>query len=126
MEETVFDAQHGVNYNRPAATPFSTADFHAPAANTIAAITYPAAAGKRHFLSGIAFSYSGGLPTGGSLVILVGGAIVFSLDIIEEGENIISFNPIQFGTEGSALAIQLAAGGVGISGKVNALGHWEG
>ena len=104
----------------------AAADVNIPAANTAAVITYAAVSGKRHAISGIAYSYSAA-PTGGNLKIEdVAGTTIFSLDITAAGPgDPIYFDPAKGNAlPNTALIITLAAGGVGISGKVNVLGHW--
>src|SRR5947209_7971219 len=103
----------------------STSDANLPASNTAAVITYAAgSAGVQHCLSGVAWSYSAA-PTNGNLKIEDGsGNTIFSVDITAAGPGFIPFNPPKKGTAATALIITLAAGGTGISGKINACGHW--
>jgi hypothetical protein len=105
--------------------PFSTADVHAPGANTAAQINYAAVADRRHALSGVAWSYSGA-PTGGQLTIEDGsGSVVFRVDISAAGPGVIYFTPPKHGGQNTALIVTLAAGGAGVSGKVAVLAHWK-
>ena len=105
--------------------PFSTADFHAPSAETPAQITYAAVADRRHVISGIAWSYSDA-PTDGVLYIEDGsGSIVFRLDITAAGPDAVYFNPPRHGSLNTALIITLEAGGEDVSGKICVLGHWK-
>lgn len=110
-----------------AADAFSTNDVSAPASNTAAVITYAAssaAANVGHVVQGIVWSYSGGTPTGGNLKIENGsGVTVFSLDITSAGAGFIPFPLPKKGSGATALIITLAAGGSGVSGKVNVLYH---
>lgn len=99
----------------------AAADVHAPAANTAAVITYTAAAGIEHVIDGIAWSYSGA-PTGGNLKVQDGATTVFSMDITAGGHGYIPVR--KRGTANTNLVITLAAGGEGVSGKVNVLAHW--
>lgn len=98
---------------------------HAPAANTAAIITYTAAgAGIAHAVSGIAWSYSAA-PTGGNLKVEDGsGVTVFSADITAAGPGFIPFQAPLKGSTNTAMIITLAAGGSGVTGKVNVLGKW--
>jgi hypothetical protein len=102
-------------------------DVSAPAANTAAVVTYAAVANERHCIGGIAWSYSGGTPTGGNLKVEdVSGTTVFSIDITAAGPGFIPFSPPKRSAAvNTALIITLAAGGGGVSGKVSVLGHWR-
>ena len=100
----------------------STNDVNAPASNTAAVITYSANAISAHYIEGLYWSYSGA-PAAGNLKIEDGsGTTVFSLDITAAGPG---FLPLEkLGTPNTAMIITLAAGGVGISGKVCIGQHW--
>lgn len=102
----------------------STSDVHAPSSNTAAVVTYAAgAAGVKHCLAGVYFSYNG-TPTNGNLKIEDGsGNTVFSADITAAGPGYFPFFPPLKGTAATALIITLAAGGSGVSGKVTGR-HW--
>lgn len=100
----------------------STADVHVPSSNTAAVITYTAVTGRTHALGGIEWSYDG-TPTAGNLKIESGGSTIFSADVTTGGPGFIPFDPPLLGTISQNLVITLAAGGSGISGKVNAA-HW--
>lgn len=102
----------------------AAADIHAPAANTAAVVTYAATAGVSHVIKGIAYSYSAA-PTGGNLKVEDGsGTVVFSMDITAAGPGFIPFDAAKKGTVNTAMIVTLAAGGVGVTGKVSVLGHW--
>lgn len=104
--------------------PHSTGDVHAPSSNTAAVLSYAAVADRRHTIGLIAWSYSG-TPTGGNLKVEDGaGTTVFSLDITTGGPGFLPFAPPLSGSRSTALVITLAAGGSGVSGKVNAT-HWN-
>ncbi len=104
-------------------TPHSTSDVHAPSSNTAAVLTYSAVTGQRHVLSGLAWSYSA-TPTSGNLKIEDGaGTTIFSLDITTAGPGFVPFAPPLSGSASTALIVTLAAGGSGVSGKLNVLGH---
>jgi hypothetical protein len=107
-----------------AAIDCSTADIHVPAVNTAAVVTYGATPGLRHCLTGVGYSYSNGIPTGGRLTITDAGNTVFDIDIVEEGAGAILFPKPKRCTSGSAAVVTLAAGGAGIQGKVNVINHW--
>lgn len=105
-------------------SPMVAADLHAPAANTAAVVTYAADTDEKHVIHGVAWSYSGG-PTNGNLKIEdVSGTTIFTMDITAAGPGSIIFpRPIRGAAINTAMIVTLAAGGSGISGKVNVLGH---
>lgn len=91
-----------------------------PAANTAAVVTFAAETGKRHHLVYVAWSYNAA-PTGGNLKVEdASGTTVLSLDITAAGPGSLEFpNPLR-GEVGNAMIATLAAGGAGVSGKLNA------
>ncbi len=95
----------------------------APAANTAAVVTLAAAGeGISNAIRGIAWSYDAE-PTGGNLKVEDGATAVFSMDIATPGAG---FVPVcGKGSTNTALTVTLAAGGEGISGKLNVLEAWE-
>jgi hypothetical protein len=97
----------------------STAQRHAPAANTAAVVTLPAITGKAHVLTHVSYSYSGA-PTGGSLTISDGGNVVFEQAVTATGPGEVSL-PLAgiAGTTGNAVTITLAAGGASVTGRLN-------
>ena len=103
---------------------FSGTDVDEPAANTAAVITYVANATERHTIGGVAWSYDDD-PTGGNLTIEDGaGTTIFSMDIVTKGAGFVPFDPPKQGTVNTALVLTLAAGGAGITGKLNVTAHW--
>lgn len=107
-------------------TALSTSLVHAPASNTAAVVTISAAgAGVSNVISGVVASYSGGTPTAGNLKIEDGsGTTVFTCDVTAAGPLPIVFpRPIK-GSANTQLIVTLAAGGSGVSGKVNVLNKW--
>lgn len=103
----------------------ATADVHAPAADTAAVVTYSAASGQKHIISGIAWSYNGA-PTGGNLKIEDGsGVTVFDMDITSAGAGIIEFPFPKAGSVNTAMIITLAAGGGTVVGTLSVLNHWK-
>lgn len=104
--------------------PGSPNDIHAPAANTAAVVTYAAQAATRQVIGGVAWSYYGGVPTGGNLTIATGGSTVFNIDIAEEGPGFFTFPRPLAGALAANIVITLTAGGAGITGKVSVLNHW--
>lgn len=104
----------------------SASDLHSPAANTAAVVTYAAIAERSHVVSGIAWSYAGAAPTGGSLKIEDGaGTLIFGpMAITAEGHGWIPFDPMKQGSKNTAMIITLAAGGASATGHVSVLGHF--
>lgn len=101
-----------------------TGTVHTPTSNTAATFTYAAVPGKQHNISSVVWSYSGS-PTGGNLKIEDGsGTTVFSVDITSAGPGFIPFGPAIRGSTNTAMIVTLAAGGSGVSGKINAPSHW--
>lgn len=89
-----------------------------PAANTAAVVTWGAAAGKRHRAVFVCWSYSGD-PTGGNFTIEDGaGNVVWSMDITKGGPGAMPL-PDLTGSISTAMIGTLAAGGAGITGKLN-------
>lgn len=101
----------------------STNDVHVPAANTAAIVSYPATPTVYHVIGGVAWSYDDD-PTGGRLTIVMNGSTVLDLDITTGGPGFIPFDPPKRFGVGDAVSVTLAAGGVGIQGKVSVLSHW--
>jgi hypothetical protein len=100
-------------------------DIHAPAANTAAVVTYPAPPALSHVITGVAWSYSGGIPVGGRLtVVTTTHGTVFDIDIAEEGAGAITFPVPKMAAPTDVMTVTLAAGGAAITGKVNVLSHW--
>ena len=98
----------------------TTSDVNAPASNTAAVLTYAAVSDRRHVLDGIQWSYSAA-PTGGNLKVEDGsGTTVFSIDVTAAGPGFVPFAPGLAGRGNTAMIVTLAAGGSGVSGKVNA------
>lgn len=103
----------------------AAADVHAPAANTAAVVTYAATPDLKHVVTGIVWSYAGGIPTGGNLQITDDGAVVFSMDIDESGPGVVVFpKPKKAAAVNKAMVVTLSAGGAGVTGKVSVLNHW--
>ena len=98
---------------------------HQPAADTAAVVTLTAPTnnppGRAWMLGGLAWSYDGD-PTGGNLSITNGGTTAFSIDITAGGAGIIIFQSPLRATDSVEVVVTLAAGGAGVTGKVNVLG----
>ena len=101
----------------------ATDDVHVPAANVAAIVSYPATPTVYHILSGFAWSYDAA-PTGGNVIIVMNGSTVFDLDVTVAGPGFFLFDPPKRFGVGDAVSVTLAAGGLGIQGKVSVLGHW--
>lgn len=97
----------------------SSMSHNAPAANTAAVVTLAASSGQAYRLTLLAYSYSAS-PTGGRVTIADGVSTVFDLDVTSTWEVLTHLTPggILI-TSGNACTITLAAGGAGISGKLN-------
>ena len=103
----------------------ASGDVHEPAANTAAVVTYAASSGLKHVITGIAWSYTGGIPSGSLKVEDVSGTTVFVMGITEEGAGIITFpKPKKAAAANTAMIVTLAAGGSGVTGKVSVLNYW--
>lgn len=107
-------------------TSFEGADglCHQPVANTQGIINLAAAPGVRHAIRGVAWSYDAA-PTGGRLTIVTNAVAVFEIDITAGGPGFIPFSPALASVRGMALTITLAAGGAGITGRLNVIGYWQ-
>lgn len=95
----------------------------APAVNTAAVITLAAAAYTRHVVDQITGGYNTA-PTGGSLTIAAtvnGTAVSQVIPITSAGGFVIRNEPPLQGDENTVVTITLAAGGAGVTGKLNAL-----
>ena len=103
----------------------AAADINVPSSNTAAVVTYAADTTHKHTISGVAWSYNA-TPTAGRLTIQDGsGNTVFDIDITNAGPGFMPFQkPKQGAAINTAMIITLAAGGAGVTGKVNVLGHW--
>jgi len=104
----------------------ASTDVHAPAVNTAAVVTYAQSANVKHVITGIAWSYAGGIPSGGNLKVEdVSGTTVFTMDITDKGAGFIMFpKPKKSAAVNTAMIITLAAGGAGVTGKVSVANHW--
>lgn len=94
---------------------------HAPAANTAAVVTLAARTGGYLTITSLSYSYSAE-PTGGNLQVeSPAGTVIWQIDILLRGENHINFERgLQCAKDQGAI-VTLAAGGAGISGKVNVI-----
>lgn len=100
------------------------ADVHAPASNTAATLTKSAISGQYHVIRGVDVSYDT-TPTGGGFTIQdVSGTTVYTIAIPAAGVYQLRFPvPIRSAIVNTAMIFTLAAGGAGVTGKLNLLGY---
>ncbi len=98
-----------------------TRETNAPVANTDAVVTFAASANKAWSITSISWSYDGS-PTGGNLTVAVGGVTKFQVDITAAGPGFFGLGLGIGGEKNQAVVFTLAAGGAGVSGKLNASG----
>lgn len=99
----------------------ATSRVHAPSSNTSAIVTIAASAtGAWHEIEGIYWSYDAA-PTGGSLLVeSPSGTTLLSLSITAAGPGFLPFSGSCLrGATSQAMIITLAAGGSGVTGKIN-------
>ena len=118
-----------VGYTVPPAG--AVGDISTPAANKVAEITYPRpGANCYHSFSELAWSYDGQLA--GELLLWYGNlqmideysGVIFDIDITHAGPGFIPFPVPKRGSSDATMTVRLAAGGVGVKGKLNVLTHW--
>ena len=102
--------------------PTSTAWHHSPASNTAAVLTFAAVPNCRQAVYKIIWSYDSD-PTGGQLTVTTGGEVLFQVDVTVGGPGFIPI--LVTGKLNQNLVITLAAGGAGVSGKVNVEKQWS-
>jgi hypothetical protein len=97
---------------------------HAPASNTAATLTKTAISGQYHVIRGVDVSYDS-TPTGGGFTIQdVSGTTVYSVALPAAGLYQLRFPvPIRSAAVNTAMIFTLAAGGSGVTGKLNLLGY---
>lgn len=93
----------------------------APAVNTAAVVTLPALASLKHEIDGINWSYAGGNPTNGNLVVRIGGVVELNLDITAQGADSIPL--YRMSNDNESVVVTLAAGGGGVTGRVSIAKH---
>lgn len=102
---------------------------HQPAANTAAVVNIAADAQEYWVIDSIEWSYDAA-PTGGNLLVTIGGTTVFSVDITAAGPGHFDWSNAPRYTTGTgagggkptlneAVVVTLAAGGASVTGKVN-------
>lgn len=110
--------------NTPQRFPIATTNQNVPSSNTNAVVTLAApGSGKRWAFTGLYWSYSGGDPTGGRMLLTVGGVTILDIDITSKGPGFFP-TPIHQGGDNEAVALTLYAGGSGVSGKVGFYSAW--
>lgn len=93
--------------------PSLAADLHAPADNTSAVVTYAAAAGVKHYLHDVFWSYDSTLTAVGTLTITDDTVAVFGpLSITQPGPGFLHFDPpIVASVANKAMVVTLTTGG---------------
>lgn len=107
------------NYADPEATAKFAGKFDA-GANAASEITVAASPDEFWVLDSVGWSYSGD-PTGGRLVVSIGGETLIDIDITSSGPGLIEFHKPYYKTDetrGEAMVITLHAGGSGVTGRV--------
>lgn len=92
-------------------------------AGAAATLTLAAIAGQRHNIKAIRWSYSG-TPTGGGMVIVVDGVMVFDEDYTAGGPGFVDFPTTLTSTVGGVIAITINGGGGSVVGKLNITGYF--
>ncbi len=108
----------------PGPDDFNSSYYATASSNTAVAVTLAAPAPDEAWeISGVSFSYTGGT-TAGALTIGKGSVptTVFSVDVAAIGHVHIPFPSPRRGGAGEQLVVTLAAGGSGVTGKLNVLG----
>jgi hypothetical protein len=101
----------------------TTSDY-ATATAASAVVTYAADQYSFHSIEGVAWSYSGTPGAGARIQIEDGsGTVIFSEDITSSGPGFFSFEEGLRGSVNTAMIVTLTSGGVGVTGKVNVVGH---
>jgi len=96
---------------------------HAPAANTAAVATIAYDDTEYPCIDWIAYSYEGGAPSGGNLLVTINSVTYLNLDIgAVMTEQLVFDPPLSDNKLGSDVVVTLAAGGAAVTGKVTA-GH---
>jgi hypothetical protein len=102
----------------------TTADLHAPAANTDAVVTYAApGVGLAHAIDGLAYSATGTIAAAVALTVKDGTDVVVSLVVGATGVQVIPFPGGLRASANAALVLTLPALGASGTGRMNALGH---
>jgi hypothetical protein len=78
----------------------------------------------QHCLAGVAWSFSATPAAAAALQVKDGNNVLFNIDITAAGPGFIPFTPPKRGSANTVMTITLAAGGSGVVGKVNGVGHW--
>jgi len=97
-----------------------------PAADTAAVVTLATTGTHRyHVIGSVYWSYDDD-PTGGRLYIDYGGNFAFDIDITAGGPGFVFWQPPVEAAKASYVIITLAAGGAGVTGKLNVHAWVEG
>lgn len=109
---------------KPDSLPASSGDY-ATGTNAAAVITLPAAgAGRNHLITGLSFGYNATPASGCSIKIEDGaGNVVYKAPITGAGFDSVNFYPPKICSSNTAAIITLSAGGSGVTGDINLIGH---
>src|SRR5437667_11090397 len=88
-------------------------------AGTAVTVTLSAVAGAYHQVHNISWSYSA-MPTGGRITVTDGGTTVVDFDLVQDPFDSLptSLLPILSVAQNTDMVITLAAGGIGVTGKL--------
>lgn len=94
---------------------------HAPSSNTAAVITVAAVPGVKHELEMLFWSYDADPTAGGITIECPSGTTVASFSCPTKGPGFLPFSGscMKMPTANAAMIITLAAGGSGVTGKIN-------
>lgn len=109
---------------KPDSLPVSSGDY-ATGLNTAAVITLPAAGpGRNHLITGLSFGYNA-TPASGCTIKIEDGAgnVVYKAPVTDAGFESVNFYPPKICSPNTAAIITLSAGGSGVTGDVNLIGH---
>lgn len=96
---------------------------HVPAANTAAVATKAAAANTRHFITGISFSYAGGLAAIVSVQIKSATTVIATFKVDADGAYDFDFaRPIRANAANELVSVTVPAGGAAVEGTATIRG----
>src|SRR5206468_2445421 len=97
--------------------PDAWAEKAGPGVNAAVTATHAAAAGLRHRISRVFWSFTAA-PVAASIQVRDGATVLVELDVTAAGPGQLSFDPPLVATRGAGVSAVLAAGGAGNSGRV--------
>ncbi len=92
-----------------------------PGVNAAVTATHPAAAGVRHRVAQVAWSFTAA-PAAATIQVKDGATVLVELDVVAAGPGQIAFDPPLASTRGNAVSAVLGAGGAGVGGRVALVG----